>query len=151
MNSSNCSSIFYCSRDCQRIHWKYHRLLCDTYTQQKATNNNNNTDNESDSIPQFIHDRGGKMGLNNLGNSCYMNSSLQCLSHIKPLTIAILSKRILKDVNIISKDGTGGKLLEYYSKLLEVLWFEGFNKRTVSPHELKGIIGKMKEVVNNLY
>lgn len=28
----------------------------------------------------------GTVGLHNLGNSCYMNSILQCISHIKPIT-----------------------------------------------------------------
>jgi len=94
----------------------------------------------------IIHDYGGKVGLLNLGNSCYMNSSLQCLSHIKPLTLALLSRHAMQDLNVSNRDGTGGKLAEQYLKLLEQLWFD-CSKRSVSIHELKATIGR----INNEY
>ena len=53
------------------------------------------------------------MGLFNLGNSCYMSSSLQCLSHVFPLTAYFLSNRYLGDVNTLGKDSTGGKLVRH--------------------------------------
>lgn len=71
-----------------------------------------------------------------------MNSSLQCLSHIKPLTTAILSKRAFLDLNRDSIDGSGGKLAEQYGKLLEELWFES-RKTYVSPLQLKVALGQL--------
>lgn len=35
---------------------------------------------------------GGLMGISNLGNTCYMNSVVQCLSHTLELTDIFLSK-----------------------------------------------------------
>lgn len=32
---SKCSSIFYCSRDCQGLHWKYHKTLCAKLAKRK--------------------------------------------------------------------------------------------------------------------
>lgn len=41
----------------------------------------------------------GMVGLRNLGNTCYMNSGLQCMSHIAPLTKYILENRQVPDYN----------------------------------------------------
>ena len=57
--------------------------------------------------------RRGRVGLHNLGNSCYMSSSLQCLSHVFPLTAYFLSNKYLEDINRVSVDSTGGDLVSY--------------------------------------
>lgn len=89
----------------------------------------------------LLSSRNGKVGLHNLGNSCYMNSSLQCLSHIRPLTLYFLSKRYTKDLNTASRDGTKGVLANQYYKLLCDLWFD--TGAAVSPHPLKQVLGQL--------
>ncbi|CAN0460145.1 unnamed protein product, partial [Ectocarpus sp. 8 AP-2014] len=41
----------------------------------------------------------GMVGLGNLGNTCYINSSVQCLSHTPLLTEYFLSSAYVNDVN----------------------------------------------------
>jgi ubiquitin C-terminal hydrolase len=71
-----------------------------------------------------------------------MNSSLQCLSHIIPLTAYFLSTRYTNDLNKQSKDGTGGKLAEEYASLMQDLWFD--HQVAVSPAALKMQLGKIR-------
>ena len=41
----------------------------------------------------------GATGLSNLGNTCFMNSSIQCVSNTKPLTEYFTSGRHLYELN----------------------------------------------------
>jgi ubiquitin carboxyl-terminal hydrolase 4/11/15 len=41
----------------------------------------------------------GVVGLHNIGNTCFMNSMLQCLSNTQPLTEYFLSERYLDELN----------------------------------------------------
>jgi hypothetical protein len=86
--------------------------------------NNSNAENGSEyqkasPLPGF-----GATGLTNLGNSCYMNSAIQCMAYL-PLLRAYLLSAQYKSMGDLNKDnplGTGGKLLEEFAELLRVMW-----------------------------
>lgn len=82
----------------------------------------------------------GVCGLQNLGNTCFMNSSLQCLSNTYELTQYFLSNEFLKDLNKNNPLGTGGYLISGYSELIKELWMG--TESYVSPWDLKKVIGK---------
>ena len=50
-------------------------------------------------------------GLRNLGNTCYMNSVIQCLSSVAPLAAFLISGAYRDDINRTSRDGTRGRCL----------------------------------------
>jgi ubiquitin carboxyl-terminal hydrolase 4/11/15 len=71
-----------------------------------------------------------------------MNSGLQCLSHIEPLTKYFITKEYLKDINVDNPLGTHGELSTEYAKMIKNLWLG--TETTFSPNHLKKSIGKFQ-------
>ncbi len=82
----------------------------------------------------------GKTGLANLGNTCYFNSGVQCLSHCEELTKYFLLGLYKDEINSDNLLGYKGELARTYAETLESLWNGSY--RAVSVHDLKKCIAK---------
>lgn len=80
-----------------------------TSTYRKKYDKFINDENNSDTCNKWS-------GLRNVGNTCYMNSILQCLSCTKLLKEYVISKAYIKDVN------EDGMLIDAFHNLLSRMW-----------------------------
>ena len=64
----------------------------------------------------------GIIGLHNMGNTCYMNSCIQCLSHTPILRDYFTSKSYLNDINRTNPMGHEGRLAQVSAVLINSLW-----------------------------
>ena len=82
------------------------------------------------------------MGLTNLGNTCYMASSLQCLSNTFELTKFFLDRKYTFSNEKKEKNplGTEGRLALAYAKTMNEMW--NMESSVVRPDMFKRILGE---------
>ena len=103
--------------------------------QQKAFNNEKNNINNNKNINEIkFRQCPYKIGLENLGNSSYMNASLQCLFNIESLSKNLINK--------FSTLNTNTQLLAYaYTTLL--LGLKNATSKYIKPSIFKSVIGEL--------
>ena len=109
-------------------------IINNSINKNTQINNNNNKKKQKAPKPLSFYEKPTLIGLQNIGATCFMNATLQCLSQTEDLTNYFLDEKRsgqkIKDNNIAVKNRNDLQLTPVYLELVKKLWdknnFKGY-------------------------
>ena len=141
-----CNFSLYCSEICSNndpIHQKLDKIYIEKYLYEEFNLESFLKKDISELQMLTPESPKGMIGLKNLGNTCYMNSTIQCLSNTFDLTKYFLLQYFRNDVNTGNKLGSNGNVALKYYHLLYYMWCVIGNR--IDPSDFVTTFKKLKK------
>jgi ubiquitin carboxyl-terminal hydrolase 4/11/15 len=124
-----CKRVMYCSVFCAKANDELHKADC--YSSMPI--------NEFE-ITETGLSKKGLVGVKNLGNSCYINTALQCLSNTYELAYYFLINLFKEHINTTNPLGYAGDIAYHFAKVVKLLYFG--SEKSISLLEFKHALSK---------
>ena len=115
----SCRVASYCSVDCQRAHWRFHKVQCKLARSLVKQSSAREGASRIAQARKLVTRPMPIVGLQNHGNTCYLNSAIQCLRSVTELSRAFLSNLFKADINTTNVLGKQGRLATAYGAMLQ--------------------------------
>jgi len=140
--------VFYPNQNCllKILNYKNNAFTIKKLTQQNPTDNIKENIPQTPIVPNFPQqDENHSLGLENIGATCYMNATLQCLSNVRSL------REYFLDDNKYNQDvlGRSTQLTKSFANVLRKLWSQT-SETYYAPKEFKEIISKMNPLFKGI-
>ena len=146
-NCNYCNLSIYCSKECAYQSTDHQNL--DNKLSSILENKFNLSDLLSLNLDSILikNKRRGITGLDNMGNTCYINSSIQCLSNTEDLTKYFLNEDFSKEINNGNTFGSKGVISNEYYKLINQLW--NGSEQSITPKSFRLTFAKKEQAFYN--
>ena len=121
-------------------------IINNNFINQKKPRNHS-ANNRKIIIKEKIHiPKNCTAGLDNIGATCYMNATLQCLAHVNKLTKYLLKAEHMQN---ILQNKSKFRLTNAYLTVLINLW-KNVNIKNYAPHQFKQVISNMNPLFQGI-
>ena len=132
-----CGKKFYCSNICKNYNKRYHEEECPNLLLNHFLEINEKINQITDESILGIK------GIRNIGNTCYMNTALQCLSNCIELRNYFLFGNPNKDINKDNVLGYKGLVAYGFQSLIKKLWLD--KEKVLDISQFKNAMGICNE------